>query len=179
MSFADYQEKVNCSIRVLDLPEDYDPKEILSNLENAGTIVDSKEGVDCMIVTFSNANEKELSKMYDGCPVGTKYTLKLEDPTSLELTGKTEAKEETKPEEPQAEEKAEEKVEEKVEEPKEESQPKFESIPETKTEFVPRSFVEEKLAAEKEEPKESSYNASPVKKEEPAERLDEEKKDRP
>lgn len=34
-----------------------------------------------MILTFANDGEKELGKMYDGCPIGEKYTLELVEPT--------------------------------------------------------------------------------------------------
>lgn len=85
---TDFQDKIACSIKVVELPSDYDEKEIIDNLSNAGQIVGTKSGINDMLITFSNANEKELSKMYDGCPVGSKYTIKLVDPIDLEVSKK-------------------------------------------------------------------------------------------
>jgi len=84
MSFSDYQERLARSIRVLNLPEGYDKENILSNLKNAGTIEDIKLGATEMIVTYSSSNEKDLSKMYDGCPVDD-YVIKLEDTENFEV----------------------------------------------------------------------------------------------
>lgn len=84
MSFADFQERLSRSIKVVGLPSGYEKQDIIENLKNAGTIEDVKLGSNEMIVIYSNSNEKDLSKMYDGCPIGD-YLLKLEDPTSFEF----------------------------------------------------------------------------------------------
>jgi len=92
MSFSDYQERLTRSIRVLNLPEGYDKENILSNLKNAGTIEDIKLGATEMIVTYASSNEKDLSKMYDGCPVDD-YVIKLEDTENFEVNSGQKAEE--------------------------------------------------------------------------------------
>jgi len=92
MSFSDYQERLARSIRVLNLPEGYDKENILSNLKNAGTIEDIKLGTTEMIVTYASSNEKDLSKMYDGCPVDD-YVIKLEDTENFEVNSGQKAEE--------------------------------------------------------------------------------------
>lgn len=104
MSFADFQERLSRSIKVVGLPNNYEKEDIIENLKNAGTIEDTKLGPNEMIVTYSNSNEKDLSKMYDGCPIGD-YVLKLEDPTSFEF-GNEEApvfQEKVEPKQPEPE----------------------------------------------------------------------------
>ena len=91
MSFTEFQERLARSIKVLGLPKNYDKDDILNNLKNAGVIEDIKLGSTEMIVTYSTANEKDLSRMYDGCPVGD-YVIKLEDPISFEVNSESEPK---------------------------------------------------------------------------------------
>jgi hypothetical protein len=81
----DIQESIDCTIRVLGLPQEYEPNDIIDNLKNAGMIQKVKLGLEEMLVTFTTKYEKELSKMYNGCPIGTKYFIRLEEPITMDL----------------------------------------------------------------------------------------------
>jgi len=91
MSFTEFQERLARSIKVVGLPRNYDKDDIMNNLKNAGVVEDIKLGSTEMIVTYSSADEKDLSRMYDGCPVGD-YVIKLEDPISFEVNSEQEPK---------------------------------------------------------------------------------------
>jgi len=78
-------EKLSRSIKIVDLPLGYDEKDILTNLEKVGKIVDIIKGSNEMIITYATTLEKELSTMYNGCPVNGNYSIIIQDPTSFDL----------------------------------------------------------------------------------------------
>ena len=84
MASSDNQELLARSIRVVNLPVGFNSDNVLNNLKNAGNIESIKLGITEMIVTYSSSDERDLSKMYDGCSIED-YTIKLEDPTTLEV----------------------------------------------------------------------------------------------
>ena len=84
MASSDNQELLARSIRVVNLPVGFNSDNVLNNLKNAGNIESIKLGTTEMIVTYSSSDERDLSKMYDGCSIED-YTIKLEDPTTLEV----------------------------------------------------------------------------------------------
>ena len=85
MNYQDFKEKLDRSIKVVDLPNNYNPKDIEDLLAKVGTIMDIIKGQNEMIITYSTTLEKELSKMYDGCPIKGNKNLKLEDPFSFDV----------------------------------------------------------------------------------------------
>lgn len=85
MSFSETDEYLSKSVRVTNLPNDYDKDSILDNLKNAGTIINVKAGPNTIIVTYRTVSEKDLSKMYEGCPVGSNYIMRLQDADSWEV----------------------------------------------------------------------------------------------
>ena len=85
MNYQDFKEKLDRSIKVVDLPNNYNPKDIEDLLTKVGAIMDIIRGQNEMIITYSSTLEKELSKMYDGCPIKGNKNLKLEDPFSFDV----------------------------------------------------------------------------------------------
>mmetsp|Transcript_61539 Transcript_61539/g.71612 ORF Transcript_61539/g.71612 Transcript_61539/m.71612 type:complete len:202 (-) Transcript_61539:158-763(-) len=79
-----HEEAIKRSLRVFDLPSHYEIDEITKIFENVGGIKEFKTGNNEVVLTFSDQNAKEMAKMYDGCSVLEKYTLKLEDATYLD-----------------------------------------------------------------------------------------------
>lgn len=60
-----YEDKIQRSLRVFDLPHDYVIDEITKIFENVGGIPEVKTGKQEVILTFSDQNAKEMAKMYD------------------------------------------------------------------------------------------------------------------
>lgn len=85
MSIVDDKDTINRSIRILDLPYGYKKDDILEHFKHSGDVEQVRCGDYEMIVTFKEAKEKELSKMYDGCPANDSYLFKLADADTLEV----------------------------------------------------------------------------------------------
>ena len=85
MDFGHYRDKLERSIKVVDLPNDYNSNFIMDLLTKVGKVTDIIKGQNDMIITYSCPLEKELSQMYNGCPIKGNKNLKLEDPTSFDL----------------------------------------------------------------------------------------------
>jgi len=73
------------SIKLVGLPNGYDEKNVLCNLEKVGKIVDLIRKKDEMIITYSTALEKELSTMYDDCPVHGNYRIIMQEATESDF----------------------------------------------------------------------------------------------
>jgi len=85
MSFAETPEGLTRSIKVVNIPSNCNKDDIIENLRKVGTILNIKTGDSTMIFTYSTTSEKEVSKMYDGCPIGNNYILKIQDADSWEV----------------------------------------------------------------------------------------------
>ncbi len=86
MSFEENSDNLSKSIHVFDIPATFDKSKIIASLEMAGTIDNIKYGKTDMIVTFSNSDAFDISKIYNGCEIDENYTTKLDDATSWEVT---------------------------------------------------------------------------------------------
>ena len=85
MDFRHYRDKLERSIKVVDLPNDYNSDFVIGLLKKVGKVTDTIKGQNDMIITYSSPLEKELSQMYNGCPIKGNKNLRLEDPTSFDL----------------------------------------------------------------------------------------------
>ena len=85
MNSRDYRDKLERSIKVANLPSDYDSKFITDLLTKVGKITDILKGQNEMIITYSSLLEKELSKMYNGLIIKENQNLRLEDATSFDV----------------------------------------------------------------------------------------------
>lgn len=72
------------AIRITDLPQHYDKKDIIENLSKVGDIDGVILGEKEMIIIFATTEQKELSKMYDGLVIDD-YVLNLEDTINLDV----------------------------------------------------------------------------------------------
>lgn len=125
MSYEDHREKLDRSISIYNLPNDYQVEDVTAIFKNVGEITEVKSGLSELIVTFIDQSAKEMAKMYDGCQVADKYTLKLSDAKSFEIKTATQAQEEELNSIDQ----------------KSKGLSDFQQIPETLKEFLPASRV--------------------------------------
>mmetsp|Transcript_66222 Transcript_66222/g.76863 ORF Transcript_66222/g.76863 Transcript_66222/m.76863 type:complete len:195 (-) Transcript_66222:155-739(-) len=89
-----HDEKLNRTIRVHDLPHDYVLDDVIKVFETIGSVTDIKAGINEVLLTFSDHGTKEMAKMYDSCSVQEKYTIKIEDASTLNIKTATERQKE-------------------------------------------------------------------------------------
>lgn len=78
-------EDLESSVRIKDIPENFNMDLIIEQLQNAGTMKEIIKGKKEMIVIFENPNFKDVSKMFNECPVNDDYTMKMEDAMTFDL----------------------------------------------------------------------------------------------
>jgi hypothetical protein len=78
-------EDLESSVRIKDIPENFNMDLIIEQLQNAGTMKEIIKGKKEMIVIFENPNFKDVSKMFNDCPVTDDYTMKMEDAMTFDL----------------------------------------------------------------------------------------------
>jgi len=77
------EEILSRSVKITELPDNYEKNDIIETLAPIGEVVDSKCGKNEMLITFSNKEEKEASIFFDGNPIKN-YVLHIEpNPTTL------------------------------------------------------------------------------------------------
>lgn len=85
MSFEETPEALERSIRVTDIPEGFDRSKIIESLQNAGPIQNVKHGKTDLIITFNDPDAREVSKIYNDCPVTDTYSSKIEDANTWDV----------------------------------------------------------------------------------------------
>jgi len=79
------------SIRIVNLPQEYDAQPIIDVLKDAGEIVDTKIGTTDMIITYREEEGKQSALMFANFELGN-IVLQIEEPDSLEITKNLESK---------------------------------------------------------------------------------------